>query len=65
LPPLRPPAKQRANWCGSFAMVRTPLPIGEVLARMVGAALVVVELKARPQDTELLVAMHRWNAQHA
>jgi transcriptional regulator with XRE-family HTH domain len=43
----------------------TPVPIGGVLARLVDAARIVAELKSRPQDTELLVAIHRWNAEHA
>lgn len=36
-----------------------------VLARLVEAARVVAELESRPQDNELLVAIHRWNAEHA
>jgi transcriptional regulator with XRE-family HTH domain len=43
----------------------TPLSVGVVLARLVDAARIVAELKSRPQDTELLVAIHRWNAEHA
>ena len=42
-----------------------PVPVGGVLARLMEAARLVVELKSRPQDTELLVAIHRWNAEHA
>ena len=42
-----------------------PVPVGVVLARLVDAARIVAELKSRPQDTELLVAIHRWNAEHA
>jgi transcriptional regulator with XRE-family HTH domain len=43
----------------------TPVPVDGVLARLVDAARIVAELKSRPQDTELLVAIHRWNAEHA
>jgi transcriptional regulator with XRE-family HTH domain len=42
-----------------------PVPVGGVLARLMEAARLVAELKSRPQDTELLVAIHRWNAEHA
>jgi hypothetical protein len=41
-----------------------PVPVGVVLARLVEAARVVAELECRPQDNELLAAIHRWNAEH-
>ena len=43
----------------------TPVPVDGVLARLLDAARIVAELESRPQDTELLVAIHRWNAEHA
>jgi hypothetical protein len=43
----------------------TPVPVEDVLARLVDATRVVAELESRPQDAELLVAIHRWSAEHA
>jgi hypothetical protein len=43
----------------------TPVPVDGVLARLLDAARVVAELGSRPQEAELLVAIHRWNAEHA
>jgi transcriptional regulator with XRE-family HTH domain len=42
-----------------------PVPVGRVLAHLMDAARVVAELESRPRDTELLVAIHRWNSEHA
>jgi transcriptional regulator with XRE-family HTH domain len=42
----------------------TPVPVDGVLARLLGAARIVAELESRPQEAELLVAIHRWNAEH-
>ena len=43
----------------------TPVAVDGVLARLLDAARVVAELESRPQEAELLVAIHRWNAEHA
>ena len=43
----------------------TPVPVDGVLARLVEAVRVVAELESRPEEAELLVAIHRWNAEHA
>lgn len=42
-----------------------PVPVCVVLARLLEAVRVVAELESRPQDNELLVAINRWNAEHA
>ena len=42
----------------------TALPVDRVLARLLNAVRVVAELESRPQEAELLVAIHRWNAEH-
>lgn len=41
-----------------------PVPVDGVLARLVDAARAVAELESRPQEAELIVAIHRWNAEH-
>ena len=43
----------------------TPVPVDGVLARLMDAARLVAELESRPQDAELLAAIHRWNAEQA
>jgi transcriptional regulator with XRE-family HTH domain len=43
----------------------TPVPVDRVLAHLVEATRVVAELESRPKDAELLVAIHRWTAEHA
>ena len=43
----------------------TPVPIDGVLTRLVDAARLVAELESRPQEAELLGAIHRWKADHA
>lgn len=42
----------------------TLVPVDVVLARLVEATRVVAELESRPKDAELLVAIHRWTAEH-
>lgn len=64
-PPVTPPMHRGGLTVPYILRSRAPpVPVDNVLARLVDAARALAELEARPQDAELLVAMHRWNAEH-
>lgn len=52
-------ASEAASELVRVAREGTPVPVDGVLARLVDAARVVAELESRPQEAELLGAMHR------